>query len=144
MITLVQASADLIAAPRPILFLDTCTLLDIVRAPLHGLSLEVRAGLELQASHADASGARWCACAAGAACAGRGAAATGAGPAPGEACCVVAAVTGAGMFGAVPTAAAGAEGRVGMDHSIEVLWEVSERLTGEPFDVAARLGIATP
>ena len=27
-----------------------------------------------------------------------------------------------------------------MDHSIEVLWEVSERLTGEPFDVAATAG----
>jgi len=26
-----------------------------------------------------------------------------------------------------------------MTRSIEVLWEVSERLTGEPFDVAARL-----
>ena len=34
--------------------------------------------------------------------------------------------------------------RLGMDHSIEVLWEVSERLTGEPFDVAARLATATP
>ena len=34
--------------------------------------------------------------------------------------------------------------RVGMEQSIEVLWEVSERLTGEPFDVAARLAIATP
>ncbi len=29
--------------------------------------------------------------------------------------------------------------RIGMDRSIEVLWEVSERETGEPFDVAARL-----
>ncbi|MGI9030211.1 MAG: oxidoreductase [Ilumatobacteraceae bacterium] len=28
--------------------------------------------------------------------------------------------------------------RLGMARSIEVLWEVSERLTGEPFDVAAR------
>ena len=34
MITLGQAVTDLIAAPRPILFLDTCTLPDIVRAPL--------------------------------------------------------------------------------------------------------------
>jgi hypothetical protein len=49
MITLAQAAAASIAAPRPILFLDTCTLLDIVRAPLHDLSLEVRAALELQA-----------------------------------------------------------------------------------------------
>jgi hypothetical protein len=31
MITLTQAVADLSAAPRPILFLDTCTLLDILR-----------------------------------------------------------------------------------------------------------------
>ena len=37
MITLAQAMAGLIAAPRPILFLDTCTLLDIVRAPLRDL-----------------------------------------------------------------------------------------------------------
>ena len=29
--------------------------------------------------------------------------------------------------------------RIGMDRSIEVLWGVSERETGEPFDVAARL-----
>ena len=29
MTTLAQAVADLIAAPRPILFLDACTLLDI-------------------------------------------------------------------------------------------------------------------
>jgi NAD(P)-dependent dehydrogenase (short-subunit alcohol dehydrogenase family) len=29
--------------------------------------------------------------------------------------------------------------RLGMARSIEVLWEVSERLTGEPFDVAERL-----
>jgi NAD(P)-dependent dehydrogenase (short-subunit alcohol dehydrogenase family) len=29
--------------------------------------------------------------------------------------------------------------RIGMDRSIEVLWDVSERETGEPFDVTARL-----
>jgi hypothetical protein len=39
----------LIAVPRPILFLDTCTLLDIVRAPLRDLAAEVRAGVELRA-----------------------------------------------------------------------------------------------
>jgi NAD(P)-dependent dehydrogenase (short-subunit alcohol dehydrogenase family) len=33
--------------------------------------------------------------------------------------------------------------RLGMARSIEVLWEVSERLTGEPFDVAARLATTT-
>ena len=49
MITLAQAAADLIAAPRPILFLDTCTLLDIVRAPLRDLAAEVRVGVELWA-----------------------------------------------------------------------------------------------
>jgi len=49
MITLAQAELDLIAAPRSILFLDTCTLLDIVRAPLRDLSQEVQAGLELRA-----------------------------------------------------------------------------------------------
>ena len=49
MITLAQAAADLIAAPRPILFLDTCTLLDMVRAPLRDLTAEVRAGVELRA-----------------------------------------------------------------------------------------------
>ena len=32
--------------------------------------------------------------------------------------------------------------RLGMADSIEVLWEVSERLTGQPFDVAARLATA--
>ena len=48
MITLAQAVADLIAAPRPILFLDTCTLLDIVRAPLRDLTATVRAGVELR------------------------------------------------------------------------------------------------
>jgi NAD(P)-dependent dehydrogenase (short-subunit alcohol dehydrogenase family) len=30
--------------------------------------------------------------------------------------------------------------RIGRDRSIELLWDVSERETGEPFDVAARLG----
>jgi hypothetical protein len=48
MINLAQAVADLIAGPRPILFLDTCTLLDIVRAPLRDLTLAVRAGFELR------------------------------------------------------------------------------------------------
>jgi hypothetical protein len=52
MITLAQAAADLIAAPRPILFLDTCTLLDIVRAPLRDLTAAVRAGVELRALEA--------------------------------------------------------------------------------------------
>jgi hypothetical protein len=49
MITLAQALAALIATPRPILFLDTCTLLDIVRAPLRDLTMTVRAGVELRA-----------------------------------------------------------------------------------------------
>ncbi len=49
MITLPQAVADLIAAPRPILFLDTGTLLDIVRAPLRDLTVAVRAGVEFRA-----------------------------------------------------------------------------------------------
>src|SRR4051794_3091835 len=48
MITIAQASADLIAVPRPVLFLDTCTLLDIVRAPLRDLTATVRAGVELR------------------------------------------------------------------------------------------------
>ncbi len=48
MITIAQAVADLTAAPRPILFLDTCTLLDIVRAPLRDRTLAVRAGVELR------------------------------------------------------------------------------------------------
>src|SRR5580700_258444 len=48
MITLARAAADLIATPRPILFLDTCALLDIVRAPLRDLTATVRAGLELR------------------------------------------------------------------------------------------------
>src|SRR5437773_8905123 len=38
-----------IAAPRPVLFVGTCTLLDIVRAPLRDLTLAVRAGVELRA-----------------------------------------------------------------------------------------------
>ena len=52
MITITHAVADLTAAPRPILFLDTCTLLDIVRivqAPLRDLTPTVRAGVELRA-----------------------------------------------------------------------------------------------
>lgn len=49
MTTLTQAVADLCAASRPILLLDTCTLLDIVRAPLRDLTLAVRAGVELRA-----------------------------------------------------------------------------------------------
>jgi hypothetical protein len=49
MTTLAQAAADLIATPRPVLFLDTCTLLDIVRAPLRDLTPVVRAGVELRA-----------------------------------------------------------------------------------------------
>jgi hypothetical protein len=40
--------ADLIASPRPVLLLDTCTLLDIVRAPLRDLTATVRAGVELR------------------------------------------------------------------------------------------------
>lgn len=53
MITIAQAVADLIAAPRPILFLDTCTLLDIIRAPLRDLTSGVRAGVELRALQAN-------------------------------------------------------------------------------------------
>jgi hypothetical protein len=49
MITLAQASANLLAAPRPVVFLDTCALLDIVRAPLRDLTMTVRAGGELLA-----------------------------------------------------------------------------------------------
>jgi hypothetical protein len=49
MITLAQAAADSIAAPRAILFLDTCTVLDIVRASPRDLAAEVRAGIELRA-----------------------------------------------------------------------------------------------
>jgi hypothetical protein len=48
MITLAQAVADLMAASLPILILDTCTLLDIVRAPLRDLTATVRAGVELR------------------------------------------------------------------------------------------------
>ncbi len=47
MSSLIQAVANLTAAPRPVLFLDTCTLLDIVRAPLRELVHEVRAAAEL-------------------------------------------------------------------------------------------------
>jgi hypothetical protein len=49
MITLDQAVTDLAANPRPILLLDTCSLLDIVRAPQRGLTATVRAGGELLA-----------------------------------------------------------------------------------------------
>jgi hypothetical protein len=49
MTTLAQAVADLTAAPRPVLFLDTCTLLDIVRAPLRNLAGEVQACVGLRA-----------------------------------------------------------------------------------------------
>ncbi len=49
MTTLAQAVADLVAAPRPVLFLDTCTVLDIVRAPLRDLTAAVRAAGELRA-----------------------------------------------------------------------------------------------
>jgi hypothetical protein len=48
MITIAQAVANLTANPRPVLFLDTCALLDIVRAPLRNLTATVRAGLELR------------------------------------------------------------------------------------------------
>ncbi len=48
MTTLAQAAADLLAAPRPVLFLDTCALLDIVRAPLRDLTMTVRAGDDLR------------------------------------------------------------------------------------------------
>lgn len=49
MITVDQAAASLAASPRPILFVDTCTLLDIVRAPLRDLATEVRAAVDLGA-----------------------------------------------------------------------------------------------
>jgi hypothetical protein len=49
MTTLAHAVADLTAAPRPVLFLDTCTLLDIVRAPLRNLAREVQACVGLRA-----------------------------------------------------------------------------------------------
>jgi hypothetical protein len=55
MTTLAQAVADLVAAPRPVLFLDTCTLLDIVRAPLRDLTAVVRAAVELRALAATGS-----------------------------------------------------------------------------------------
>ncbi len=48
MTTLAQATADLLAAPRPVVFVDTCALLDIVRAPLRDLTVTVRAGGDLQ------------------------------------------------------------------------------------------------
>ena len=48
MTTPVQAAANLTAAPRPILILDTCSLLDLVRAPLRDLTATVRAGVELR------------------------------------------------------------------------------------------------
>jgi len=48
MSTLAQAVANLTAAPRPILILDTCTLPDIIRAPLRDLTATVRAGVELR------------------------------------------------------------------------------------------------
>lgn len=48
MITIAQAVANLTVNPRPVLFLDTCVLLDIVRAPLRNLTSTVRAGLELR------------------------------------------------------------------------------------------------
>lgn len=47
MTTLAKAHASLIANPKPVLFLDTCALLDIVRAPQRDLTLTVRAGVEL-------------------------------------------------------------------------------------------------
>lgn len=48
MTTIAQAVANLTANPRPVLFLDTCAVLDIVRAPLRSLTPTVRAGLELR------------------------------------------------------------------------------------------------
>jgi hypothetical protein len=48
MTTIAQAVADLLAAPRPILIVDTCALLDIVRAPLRDLTAAVRAAVELK------------------------------------------------------------------------------------------------
>lgn len=48
MTTIAQAVANLTANPRPALFLDTCALLDIVRAPLRSLTPTVRAGFELR------------------------------------------------------------------------------------------------
>ncbi len=49
MTTVAKAKADLTAAPCPILFLDTCTLLDIVRAPQRALAREVEAASDLRA-----------------------------------------------------------------------------------------------
>ncbi len=49
MTTVARAATSLIASPRPILFLDTCALLDIVRAPYRGSIGTVRASLELKA-----------------------------------------------------------------------------------------------
>ena len=48
MTSLAQAEASLLAAARPVLFLDTCALLDIVRAPLRDLTLTVQAAIELK------------------------------------------------------------------------------------------------
>lgn len=48
MIAIAQAVADLVASPRPVLFLDTCTLLDIIRAPLRNLTREVQVGVEIR------------------------------------------------------------------------------------------------
>ena len=47
MISLDRTRDDLIADPRAILFLDTCVLLDIIRAPLRDQAATVRAGVEL-------------------------------------------------------------------------------------------------
>lgn len=47
MVTIDQAVANLNKDPKPVLFLDTCALLDIVRAPLRNLTSTVRSGLEL-------------------------------------------------------------------------------------------------
>lgn len=49
MTTLAQAVAGLTAAPRPVIFLDTCTLLDVIRAPLRNLAAEVQACVDLRA-----------------------------------------------------------------------------------------------
>jgi hypothetical protein len=46
--TLALAHADLVADPRPVLFLDTCALLDVVRATRRARSTTVRAGAELR------------------------------------------------------------------------------------------------
>jgi hypothetical protein len=48
MITITQAVANLTAKPTPVLFLDTCSLLDIVRAPLRNLTSTVRASLVIR------------------------------------------------------------------------------------------------